>query len=263
MGKKLACLVTNLKDEEIILPHWIRYYAGHFDPHDVYVNDDSSSDGTIKLATQAGFNVTTVPLNCSMSSIADKRGITALVSNTTNVISDLLQRYECALFTEADDFIVCADGSPLRGFLESFVANKDPFYTTKCISITHLVDDEPALDVNVPWLRQRSNAIHIPKFDNPLLWKVAPDWSNGFHKAFGKKPVSDGRLIAFDTHHIDFDMCNARHASRIERNVSTNVSRLVEGPLRDFMKKKCKEGRGLYERPSFIEVPECVKDLIP
>ena len=263
MGKKLACLVTNVRDEEIIFPHWIKHYARYFEPCDVYVNDDGSTDATVELAVAAGCHVTAIPQNRSMSSHRDKQGITAIASNTTNVINELLQQYECALFMEVDDLMVCADGSPLKGFLESFVANKEPFYTSRCVSVTHVVGDEPALDVNVPWLRQRSNFLHIPKFDNPLLWKVAPDWSNGFHKAYGKKPKSDGMLIAFDTHHIDFDMCNARHTSRVAHNVSENVSRLVDGPLRDFFRRKCREGHGLYERPSFIEVPECVKDLIP
>lgn len=252
----LACLVTCVKNEGTIFPFWAAYHMKHFDPCDVYVLDDNSVDGTPDIARALGFNVTPLPRENAMC----ERG-----SKTATYISRFIRQllkdgYRCALYEEADDFTVAVNGRPLRDFFVEFVASGKKFYTLKHVAIVQDIATEPALDRTKPWLVQRSHAINVPKFNNPAIWSVSPEWSRGFHYAFGEKPEPDGGLLSIDTHTIDFDMCNERHHKRIEV-ANTVVDHTVDDALKVQFAERL-AGR-LHQRVTRVIIPECIKLLIP
>lgn len=246
---KKACLMTHFKNEELLLPFWIKYYTQFFDPNDIYVNDDGSTDNTVKIAREAGLNVRAIPEEFSM-----KRGFNLFTMFAKQRINELLEHYDCALLAEADDFIVPRSGT-LKEFLESFIISGKRFYVSRCVSMVHNISLEPPLVLDKPWLQQRSSAIHIPKFDNPQLWSVNPAWGTDFHDIAGRKVTTnvDHDLLLIDTHTIDFNLCNDRH--KLRGNTGTIITSPSDDELREFFNVKFNAPSTLYLNATSEQVP--------
>jgi glycosyltransferase involved in cell wall biosynthesis len=224
----------------------------------VYVLNDGSTDNTVQIAKDAGFDVTQFP---SQSSVSNRDGINQMARHVSSVIESLLQKYECALFNDVDDFVVPTNGGSLKEFMDSFALGSKNFYTFEHLAIVQDTNTECKLILNDPWLTQRKNAVNVPKFNNPLLWKIKPSWSRGFHYAYGCKPDPDGEAYSIDTHMIDFDLCNERHINRGKIN---NVNYNTNEEIKKYMDTQLHNRYAYGSQMTLLKkVPEEIKLLIP
>lgn len=277
--KKLCALLSNVKNEEVILPLWLSYYTRFFAPSDIYISDDSSTDTTVSILETAGVVIDTVSasLNASLSGSSHHQH---LVDHNKDKVSELLQTYETVLFVEGDEFVVPVSGT-LKEFLDGWalgaqncqrckiekLENSDAQH--KCffhrvqtftnLEIIQDVDNEPDLILTQPIMAQRAHALNVPKFDNPQLWGVRPSWSSGYHGINGHKIPSDRTLWLVHLHHVDFKLCNERHKSR--KKIVDNVFFAVEedDELMTYFRTKLNTPTMFYNGPIVMEIPPEVK----
>lgn len=266
--KKPCALVSNVKNEAVILPLWLSYYTRFFDPVDIYVGDDSSTDSTVSILNSAGVNIDTI------AGYNGPRKHKHLISHIRGKATDLLREYETILFVESDEFVVPVAGS-LREFIDLFAAASatckacQRFGSDKCgahqmqvctnLEIIQDIASEPELDLSKPIMAQRSHALNVPKFNNAQLWGVAPRWSEGYHDVDGSKPEASGTIWLVHLHHIDFKLCNERHKAR--KRLVDNIVFAVEedAELETFFRTKLNDPGMYYNGPVITEIPPEVK----
>lgn len=264
--KKPCALVSNVKNEAIVLPMWLAYYTRFFEPRDIYVGDDSSTDGTVTLLRQAGTNLDVVP---SYSGPQKHRHLIEYIRRQTQ---HLLKAYDNVLFVESDEFVVPVTGT-LGDHLSRYAAER--YQCAGCITracprheyqvmnnleIIHDVVGEPGLNLGKPIMTQRSHAVHVPKFDNAQLWGTVPRWTDGYHDVDEEKPVPSNTMWLVHLHHVDYELCNERHKAR--KRFVDNVTFAVEEDeeLRQFFLTKLHRPEVFYNDPEIVDIPTQVTE---
>jgi len=206
-----------VKNEGIFMSFWLSHYKRWFEFNDMYVHSDGSNDETESLVRHAGAHFNDVP-----------RGTIPVGKNNVyikQVITDLLQYYDCVLFAESpDDILVPGPWHDvnLRFYIEDFLASQDRYRFLTGINITQ-DENEPLYDPRKgTLLSQRQFAVRCPQYDNAFLWKEPPLWGKGWHDLGGKrlegmsdKQGEEKRLYNLHIHYADYDLCNRRHLLRM------------------------------------------------
>jgi Glycosyl transferase family 2 len=194
-------VVTLVRDEDVFLPIWLRYYRQFFAPQDIYVLDHGGAD---KLADQ--FEFTRIPIQQPVFGAEWQREVIQYHQH------DLVDRYDVVLFADADE-IVAPD--PRSGDLGDYLDSFDQDYVTcQGYEVLHAVDDEPAFDVTRPVLSQRSSWYRNDVYSKSLLARVPMLWHLGFHHRFDLKQNIDPTLYLIHLHRMDYGICLARHQDR-------------------------------------------------
>ena len=249
--KRDPCIVCPAFNEELMTPHWLKYHLQWFQPIDVYLLDDRSTDKTRELFHAAGCNIIDVPVENSMRTNVGKHG-----QFVSTQFRELLEVHSCAVLMEADDFLMARDGD-VAVELQNFVASGRDYLTTRHLLIVHDFENEPTLDESKAWLTQRTHALTIPKFHNPCVWSVPPRWKRGYHNvedgsSFGLKPKPCEELWALDLHSVDLSLAERRHAARSDTD-STAINKSVGDDLKEFFRGRL-NGQ-LYAGSTVTEIP--------
>jgi len=195
--KKKAAVFTIVKDELYFLPRWIKHYQKSFGNEDIYILDHNSTDGSTK-----DLSVNVIQVNNTISFDHDW-----LVNQVQNFQQDLLQKYECVLFSEVDEFVYTVE-QPLTKLIEQFINDVDINYlTTNTYDLVQSVDNkEFSLNEQEDILSKRSYWIHNPNFGKTLLSKIPLNWSVGFHTLVDKVPCYKYDLFMLHLHKWDFKL---------------------------------------------------------
>jgi hypothetical protein len=240
-----------VKNEGIFMPFWLKHYSKTFEPQDMYVHSDGSTDDTEGQVRAAGANLITVPPGTIPVGKNDRY--------VKPVITELLQRYECVLFAESPDDIIVpgpAHGHDLRRYIDEFVLSTDRYRFLTGVNIIQGVIERPYNPTRGTLLSQRSFAIRCPQYDNAFLWKDTPLWGRGWHDLGGKRlegmgdnQGEDKRLYNLHIHYADFALCNRRHharqatftpeqraayASYVDAELFNNMCRMLDAPREWF-----------------------------
>lgn len=239
-----------VKNEGIFMPFWLKHYGQFFEPRDLYVHSDSSSDETEELCQAAGVNFVPVPSGHVLVGHNDKY--------VKGAIAALLEHYECVLFAESPDDIIVpgpVHDHDLKRYLDEFRASGEPYRFLTGINIIQHSDEAP-YDPARPLLSQRRHAVRCPQYDNAFLWSVTPMWGRGWHdlgggrlEGMGDEQGEDKRLYNLHIHYADFALANSRHhvrqrtyghaqrqayMSRTDDDLRTVMSEMLEKPARWF-----------------------------
>lgn len=237
--KRPCAALAMVKDEGVFMPFWLRHYGRFFEPQDLYVHSDGSTDDTETQCVSAGTNFYAIP-----------PGTVAVGKNNVyvkRIISELLQSYECVLFAESPDDIIVpgpTHNNDLRAYLDDFIKSSDTYrFLTGVNVIQHQL--EAPYDPARSLLSQRSHAVRCLQYDNPFLWKVEPLWGRGWHdlggprlEGMGDAQGEDKRLYNLHIHYADFELANRRHHVRLRTfNVQQRNAYMcrVDGDLRRMM----------------------------
>jgi hypothetical protein len=267
--------LAKVKSEELFLrTFWLPHYSKFFEHQDLHVHSDGSLDGTEKLCRDAGVNLTVIP-----------PGIVQHGKNNlyiVEVITKLLESYDCVLFAESPDDIIIPGpmhSHNLNQYIDAFMASPDVYRFLTCYNVTHRVNAEPDYDpANGLLLTQRNAFIRCPQYDNPFLWKSRPTWGRGWHDLIG---VNDGkricgggdmqgddkRLYNIHIHYADFRYCNARHKVRqatysAEERLNNLYSCQVDDKLRSVMQGMLDDPKSYFADGIIQEVPVWMKTII-
>ena len=208
---KKCAVFTVTRNEAIMLPIWIRYYAKYFDFEDMWILDHESTDGsTANLKIPDGLNVTILHGD---SSFMPHRFLIKSVERHQSFLLKTLG-YGCAIFSETDEIIV-ADPAIYPGGLENFLVD---FIHNKSLTIMRtegreLIQDESEIPLrwNDNILSQRRFWGISPAFSKTYLSKVPLHYMPGFHHLkHGADPEVNPSLKLLHLHFADTSYCLVR-----------------------------------------------------
>ena len=250
----LSCkcaVITMSRDEALLFPVFLRYYAKHFAAHEIIVLDHLSQDGSLS----AGFALNVLPTSLPEPDELGGRPFvrvdlrTALATDPLGfnphfcpelwrprVLADAAARLlegpgEVGAVVCVDiDEIVCLDpllskgDSTLREVLASFALGKDvpaaqqvAYATCRGFEVHHDVEGgEPVLDFSKDVLSQRRLMFANTMYNKPAVLRGRVSYSAGQHYVQGpaKKPrrqTDVPQLLLLHLHRADFQQALARH----------------------------------------------------
>ncbi|RLI52616.1 MAG: hypothetical protein DRP09_17575 [Candidatus Thorarchaeota archaeon] len=194
---------TIVKDESQYLPIWMRHYSKYFKQEDIFVLDDSSADKMpFKLLEDYDHSVIEVFNQFSF----DVHWLASVVADMQRSLLTT-RGYDMVLFAEADEIII-----PNKKF-ENHLKDNDIVRCTG-YEVIHQ-KGEKVIDWDKKLLKQRKGWFRNPRFDKPLLSKVACAWTPGFHtcRQNPNAPIDDS-LILIHLRRIDYGYTYDRLAKR-------------------------------------------------
>ena len=203
-ARKRRAVVTMVHDESVFLPIWLRYYSRFFEPDDIYVLDNDTTDGS---TDGPGFVRVPAP--------SDRVDHTWMVETLAAFQHELIDRYDAVMVTDVDEIIA---PDPSWGDLGQYIDRLDEdFVNALGYEVIHLPDREPPLDLDQPILGQRAYWFANDAYDKPLLATVPMEWVPGFHSTLDGSHNEDPDLRLIHLHRMDYEMCRSRHATRATR----------------------------------------------
>lgn len=176
--------VTMVYNEPEYLPIWCRYYGHQLGPHNCFVIDHGSDDGSTR--DLRGFNVVRIP-----RSPKDNAKRTRFVSR---FCSNLLEWYDWALHCDVDE-IVIADMRKYSGLREYLRGCEHEVVNAIGADVVHDVAAEAAMDLDRPVLEQRRWMRFSSSMCKPVVTQRPIEWSPGFHSADGPLCFADLSLL--------------------------------------------------------------------
>jgi hypothetical protein len=205
---KTCAVFTIVRDEEFMLPLWLRYYERHFDRSDMYVLDHNTIDGS------------TDNLPCNVFRVEHDLGFDHnwILRTVRGFTEELLKEYEHVLFCEVDEIIWHPDG------LANYVS-KPPMgcVRTQGFEIWHDRFTEKPIDLSQPILSQRKFMRPHQAYSKPLLTNQPLDWMFGFHNCF-QIVEQDPSLWLIHIHFLDYEVACMRQWARKKWKMADDVS---------------------------------------
>jgi hypothetical protein len=207
-GKRKCAIFVMVKNENVFLPIWLKYYSRYIDGKDIYVFDHRSVDGSVERCLKDyTFNVIRLNYPLSFDHLWFK-----FVANT--VQKKLLSHYEYVIFTDIDEIIV-PDIMKYRG-LDDYIQKLDKDHV-RCIGydLIHLPHkEENTYCASEPVLSQRRFWYHTHWYNKTLISRQPLNWEIGFHEVRNLDSAADQDLMLIHLHKLDFDLCWATSFER-------------------------------------------------
>lgn len=208
---KQHALITILKDENIMLPIFLRHYRQTFEDSDIYILDNDSTDGCIEKNVPSGVNVEVAHSQYAFDHLF-------AVNSMNKLKKKLLNDYHTVMHADIDEIVV-PDPTKFKN-LESFLKyNTETAVTTTGYDIYHSLG-EPDLKWNeFPILSQRKYWIFNKNLCKPLILRYNLDWCVGHHALAAEyNAVPNKDLYMLHLHKADWKTC----VSETERKRSYN-----------------------------------------
>lgn len=199
-GKRKCAIFVMVKNEDVFLPIWLKYYSRYFDGKDIYVFDHRSIDGSVQQCLKDyTFNVIRLDYTSSFDHLWFK-----FVAD--NVQKKLFQHYEYVIFTDIDE-IILPGINKYRG-LNEYIQKLDKSHV-RCIGyeIIHVPEKEKPYDSSESVLSQRRFWYYSTWYNKTLISNQPLNWIIGFHEVRNLESNFDNDLILIHLHKLDFDLC--------------------------------------------------------
>jgi hypothetical protein len=199
-AKKKCAIFVMVKNENVFLPIWLKYYSRYIDGNDIYVFDHLTTDGSVqKCLKNFTFNVIRLDYPFSFDHIWFK-----FVSVT--VQKKLFDHYEYVIFTDIDE-IILPDINKYSG-LDDYIQKLDKNYV-RCIGyeLIHLPDKETPYNAAKSVLSQRRFMYQTGWYNKTLISNQPLNWDIGFHEVLDLESNYDNDLLLIHLHKLDFDLC--------------------------------------------------------
>jgi hypothetical protein len=194
-------IITIVHNEAVFFPIWLHYYSRFFDPDDIYVFDNETTDGS---TDRDGF--VRIPVE------HDTVDHTWMVRTIQELQHELLRRYDVVVVTDVDEIV---SPVPEIGTLGSYLDVFDDEYVT-CLGyeLLHMKDQEPPLDLERPILDQRRFWFWNQAYSKAAVATVPLEWNPGFHTRVDFQTRMDPDLRLIHLHRMDYNICKERHRVR-------------------------------------------------
>jgi hypothetical protein len=202
--KKKSAVFTIVKNENYFLSIWIKHYKKYFDVSDIYVLDHQSNDGSTD-----NINVNVVPVINELA--FDHQW---LVNTVQDFQKELLEKYECVLFAEADELLYTLNKN-LNESIDDFLNDSSCEYVScYCHEVVEDLKIESELSFNDKIFEKRNYWFRDIGYDKTLLSKIPLNWCWGFHTTLGLRKNYKYSLYMVHLHRVDFEMMLKRHEER-------------------------------------------------
>jgi hypothetical protein len=185
---------TMVHNEAAFLPLWIRHYGREIGVENLYCIDHGSDDGSTE---GAGIPITRYPRSRGYDT-AERSFLVA------NFHASLLRSHDVVIFTDADEFLV-ADPAKFLGLRVAIESSRAPVLRAMGLDVLHQPSSEPALDLALAILAQRSRVKFAKFYCKTLIASVPVRWGPGFHACSTHAQPSDS-LFLFHLKYADRDI---------------------------------------------------------
>lgn len=200
--KKTCAIFTIVKNEKFNLNIWISHYKKFFNVEDIYVLDHQSTDDSTKYLD---VNVVEVKNDLAF----DHQW---LVDTVQKFQGELLSKYECVIFAEADELIYSAL-KPLNETIVDFISSEHDYLTCSGYDVVQNVETEKALNIGDDVFKYRNYWYPNIMYDKTLITKVPLYWAWGFHTT--NRPANKSMNIYMaHLHRVDLEQMYERHKER-------------------------------------------------
>ncbi len=202
--RRSRAVVTIVHNEPVFLPVWLGYYSRFFEPSDIYVLDNDTTDGS--TGDDSGY--VRIPVT------RDEVDHTWMVRTIEALQHELLDRYDAVLVTDVDELV---SPVPEWGDLGEYIDLLDEEWVN-CLGYEILHQpDEPPLDLARPILDQRGSWFPNDGYNKACLATEPVVWRPGFHgrEDYGYNIDPDLRMVHL--HRMDHGICRERHMTRKRR----------------------------------------------
>jgi hypothetical protein len=204
-ASRSRAVITMVHNEAVFLPIWLRWYSQFFEPRDIYVLDNETTDGSTE---RDGF--LRIPVEHG------EVDHTWMVRTIEQLQHELLDRYDVVVVTDVDEII---SPVPEWGTLDHYLDRFDE-ESVNCLGyeLLHVPSSEPALDLNRPILEQRGHWFINDGYDKAAVASEPLSWAPGFHSRADGQFNLDPDLRLVHLHRMDYDICRERHLTRKRRD---------------------------------------------
>ena len=201
--KKIAA-ITMARNDAFFLKHWIAYYGAQLGKENLYIYLDGADQPVPPTSGEA----TVVHCERIQGQVvsAEKRRLTHL----SDVATELLQRYDLVIGTDADEFLVVdpALNETLQSYLSKISIGSS--VSGLGLDVGQKMDEEKTIDENSSFLAQRSYAVLSSRYTKPVVLAKPVTWGSGFHRIKGHNFKIDKNLYLFHFGVFDYEMVMAR-----------------------------------------------------
>lgn len=195
--KKKFCVLTQVRNEELLFPLWLKYYSTQC--NDLYVSRHGG-DRKFIAKEQVNYDFTLFEVDKDMD--FDHM---AMVRNVEPLVRSLLKKYEYVMYVDVDEFVV-ADPDKYEGLREYM----DKVVGDRVICTGREVlqgDGEKAIDLSKPLLEQRKWWWpHSAEF-KPAITSVPCTYVAGFHFTEEMRVlIGEGRVSDYVIENADPDL---------------------------------------------------------
>ncbi len=276
--KKIAA-ITMARNDAFFLKHWIAYYGAQLGKENLYIYLDGADQPVPPTSGEA----TVVHCERIQGQVvsAEKRRLTHL----SDVATELLQRYDLVIGTDADEFLVVdpALNETLQSYLSKISIGSS--VSGLGLDVGQKLDEEKTIDENSSFLAQRSYAVLSSRYTKPVVLAKPVTWGSGFHRIKGHNFKIDKNLYLFHFGVFDYEMVMARFqdkdrmASGWERHMkkrAKTISLVTDKRAKDGQKfipvarlvQTCCRPIYALNKPSMgrwklvVEIPERFKEVV-
>ncbi|MGO2959556.1 MAG: glycosyltransferase family 2 protein [Acetobacter sp.] len=193
-----SAAITMAYNESIFLPVWLDYYGKNLGYDNLYIIDHGSDDGsTLRIPG----NVIKIPRD-------DFDDVTR-TSFINTLHASLLNYFDCVIYTDCDEYLV---PRPDRyNSLASYLRRQPHGNVVRAVGVDVMPHalDLPPVNFSYDILPQRPYGFLTPWESKPLVAKIAPVWTPGFHDCDAPS-ILDEDLWLFHLKHCDQKRALAR-----------------------------------------------------
>ena len=218
--KKIAA-ITTVRNDDMFLERWIRYYGDALGMKNLYVFLDGH-DQPIPEAAQ-GVNTLYLPYMPRKRVPAMRRRAQVM----SFLARGLFKYYDGVIVTDVDEFLVVDPkcGVPLNEYLSSSQARSS--LSGLGLDVGQHIELEGRLDLSRPFLEQRAFAHLSSRYTKPSVSFAPVTWGSGMHRVKGKNFHIDPNLFLFHFGMVDYELATGKTADgdRISTGWSNHLSR--------------------------------------
>jgi hypothetical protein len=200
--KNKCAVFTIVKNEYYFLPKWINHYSKFFDKKDLYILDHESNDGSTE---NLDVNVKKVINNLAFDH-------EWLVNTVRSFQRELLEKYECVIFAESDEFLYSLN-KDLNLIIDDFLKTNEPYITSIGYEVIQDIQNEKFLNDSEEIMINRNNWFRHTLYDKTLISKIPLNWEYGFHNITESKNFKFNLYLAH-LHRHDLKLMVKRHQER-------------------------------------------------
>jgi hypothetical protein len=218
--------LTYVYNESVNLPIWIKYYGRLFGSENLFVIDRQSNDGSTDNLGKV--NVIRVP----RTAFDDHDKSHAMSS----MHSALLRSYDTVVCTDCDEILI-PDPDKFADLNQYIADSLEDYATGIGISISHAIDREMPLDLNLPIFAQRRYASFASSECKTLISRVPQVWAPGLH-AIKMPPKFESGLFVFHLKLMDYTIAVRRQMINRDTVWSEKSLRIHHGEHHRFELQK-------------------------
>ena len=219
--EKNVCVISMARNDKVFIQKWIEYYGREFGKENLFLILDGHDQPIPENSHE--INLIKVPHKVLNRSAGD-RSRSKLVSKFAQ---GLFYRYDRVIALDIDEFLII--DPKLNISLKKYLNGKFMSSSISALGLDvgqHVKEEDP-IDLNQPFLEQRSYAHISPRYTKPIIAFKPITWGGGYHRVKWENFKIDPNLFLFHFGMVDYELATEKtnDDSRLNEGWSAHLNR--------------------------------------